>query len=188
MKGLRHHDQVGVSLLELVLVVVVLGIASTGLLVLINQTTKRSADPQMIQQANAIARSYLEEIMLRPFCDPDGFAEQEDCPAMCTTNACGNNCGGGAPGALQEATRTGFDDVCDYNVVNDSTGARDQNGTAIVGLDAYNVSVSVDDTVTLGAAPALTGAAGQVVLVNVNVTHDNNQRVNVSLSGYRVNF
>ena len=168
-------------MLGLVVVIVVLSVVGLGMVILIHNTTASSADPQIRQQANAIARSYLEEVMLRPFCDPDFVTTT--CPADCITNACGA-C------TLVEGSRNLFDDVCDYNGLSDTAGAVDQTGTAIVGLSAFNVSVQVDDTVTLGppVPPPLDGAVGQVVLVNVSVTHDDNARVNVTLSGYRTNF
>jgi len=75
------------------------------MLVLINNITKSSADPQFIQQDNAIARSYLEEVLLRPFCDPDFVTTS--CPANCVSSACANYTG-------TEATRNLFDDVCDW--------------------------------------------------------------------------
>ena len=163
--------------MELVVVMVILSVVGLGMLILIHNTTKSSADPQFIQQANSIARSYLEEALLRPFCDPD-FST--DCPSACLVNAC-TACGG------VEGSRSLFDDVCDYDGLSDASGAVDQTGTAITGLEAFNVSVAVDDTVTIGT-PALSGGAGQVVLVNVSVSHDDNQAVNVTLSGYRANY
>ena len=159
------------------MVLVILSVVGLGMLILMHNTIKSSADPQFIQQANSIARSYLDEVLLRPFCDPD-FST--DCPGACMVNAC-TACGGG------EGSRSLFDDVCDYDGLSDTGGAVDQTGTAIAGLEAFNVSVSVDDTVTIGT-PALSGGAGQVVLVNVSVSHDDNQAVGVTLSGYRANF
>lgn len=168
----------GFTLLELVLVVVILSVVGVGMLVLIHNTTKNSADPQFIQQANSIARSYLEEVLLRPFCDPDFVTNS--CPADCTVGACGACTGA-------EGGRSLFDDVCDYDGLSDTAGALDQTGSAVTGLGAFNVSVQVFDD---GGADlnGLTGTTGQVVLVNINVTHDENESVNVSLSGYRTNF
>ncbi len=63
------YRQGGVSLLELVVVIVILGVVGSGMLILIQQITASSADPQMIQQANAIARvpgGGHEPFILRP--------------------------------------------------------------------------------------------------------------------------
>jgi len=176
--------QRGVSFLELILTIVVIGIAASGALRWVWTNTQNSADPQMLQQANAVARSYLEEVLLRSFCDPDFDPDADPttlCPTDCVVSACGA-CGGTGP--LQEGTRALFDDVCDYDGLAD-VGVVDQTGTPVAGLGAYNVTVTVDDSVTLNG---LAGGAGQVVLVNVNVTHAGNQRVDVNLTGYRGNY
>ena len=183
MSGSTQRER-GVSLLELLLSIVVIGIAMTGALRWVWTSTQNSADPQMLQQANAVARSYLEEVLLRSFCDPDFDPDSDPatlCPIDCAVSAC-SACGGTGP--LQEGSRALFDDICDYDGLSDA-GVFDQNGTPIVGLGAYNVSVTVDDSVTLNG---LAGGAGQLVLVNVNVTHSGNQRVDVNLSGYRGNY
>jgi MSHA pilin protein MshD len=180
----QAQRQRGVSLLELLLAIVVIGIAATGALRWVWTNTQNSADPQMFQQANAVARSYLEEVLLRSFCDPDFDPDADPvtlCPTDCVVSAC-SSCGG--TGLLQEGSRPLFDDVCDYDGLADA-GVVDQTGAPVVGLGAFNVTVTVDDSVTLNG---LTGAAGQVVLVNVNVTHSGNQRVDVNLSGYRGNY
>ena len=87
-------------------------------------------------------------------------------------------------GHYKRGARALFDDVCDYDGLSDA-GVVDQTGTPVAGLGAYNVTVTVDDSVTLNG---LSGRGGQVVLVNVNVTHSGNQRVDVNLSGYRGNY
>ncbi len=178
------YRQGGVSLLELVVVIVILGVVGSGMLILIQQITASSADPQMIQQANAIARAYLEEVMSRSFCDPEFDPDADPttaCPLDCTVSAC-TTCGGVGP--LLEGSRGLLDDICDYHGLSDS-GAMDQTGAALPGLAAFNVTVDVDDTVGLNG---LSGGSGQVVLVNVNVTHTGNSRVDVTLSAYRANF
>lgn len=174
----RANLQVGFTLLELVMVVVILSVVGLGMVTLIHNTTKSSSDPQFIAQANSIARSYLEEALLRPFCDPD--FSSTDCPTDCLVSACGA-C------TAPEGSRDLFDDICDYDGLSDTGGAVDQTATVIPGLEAFNVNVAVVDDAGANLN-GLTGGGGQVVLVNVTVTHDVNQSVNVALSGYRTNF
>ncbi len=173
------NRQSGFTLIELVLAIVILSIGVTAFIALINQTVSRSADPMVISQANAIAQAYLEEIMLSNFCDPDLSA---DCPTFCTAaNAC-TVC------SVAESSRNLFDDVCDYNdpLVDSTTGAKDQNNNLITGLEAYNINVTVDDSgVTLNG---LNSATGDIVRIDVNVTHDSFSDLNLTLSGYRTNF
>lgn len=171
----------GFTLIELVVAIVVLSIGVTAFTQLMNASTVASIDPMVRQQAHALAQSYLEEVMLNPFCDPN---LSTDCPTYCTgANIC-SSCGGTAS-PLPVETRPDFDDVCDYNGLAD-TGARNQFDAAIAALSAYNVTVTVDDSaVTL---PGLSSGNGQVVRIDVSVTHADNPNVDVTLSTYRTNF
>ena len=65
--------QRGISLVELIMFIVIISVALTGILLVMNQTTAHSADPMIRKQALAIAESILEEVELMPFtyCDPD---------------------------------------------------------------------------------------------------------------------
>ena len=124
---LRFRQQ-GVTLFELVVSVVILAIAGTGILMVFTQTARLSADPMLREQAVAIAQSYMDEILLHPLSDPDGTSG--------------------------ETARRLFDDVWDYHGTSDD-GARDQNGMAIPGLEDYKVAVAIDAAgVTLGGSPA----------------------------------
>ena len=119
--------QRGVTLVELVVSIVIIAIASSSVLGVLSVTTGASADPMIRQQAVAIADAYLEEILLKPFSDPDGVDG--------------------------EAARADFDDVDDYDGLLDA-GARDQFDNAIGGLGAYDVSVAVTPSGGLTSAPA----------------------------------
>ena len=109
------RDNHGVTLVELIVAMVVISVALTGVMMVINYTTLHSADPVLRHQSIAIAEAYMEEITLKNFTDPDGVGE---------------------------ANRALFDDVSDYNGLVD-VGAVDQNGTAIAGLGNYTVNVIV---------------------------------------------
>ncbi len=68
-----RHRQLGISLIELIMFIVIVSVALAGILLVLNVTTKSSADPLVHKQALAIAESLLEEVELMPFtyCDPD---------------------------------------------------------------------------------------------------------------------
>ncbi len=180
----------GFSLIELVVAIVILSIGVTAFLTLIINTTKNSVDPQIRVQGNAIARAYLEEIMLNQFCEPNFDPDTDPatgCSVDCTFSACStvspNACGGVNATGGAETGRAVFDDVCDYNSLND-VGAMDQTGSGVIsGLENYTVNVTVDDTATLNG---LNGTNGQVVRIDVDVTHSNG--ATMSLSGYKTNF
>jgi len=181
----------GFSLIELVVAIVILSIGVTGFMTLVINTTKNSIDPQIRQQGNAIARAYLEEIMLNRFCEPDFDPDADpttDCSAECTFSACTTAdpgaCGGANSVGATEVSRDVFDDVCDYNGLTDA-GARNQAGVAIAGLGAYTVNVAVNDSAAVNLN-GLTGNAGQVVRIDVNVTHSTG--ASMSLSAFKANY
>lgn len=170
----------GFTLIELVLAITILSIGVTSFIVLINAATVNSVDPQIRQQANAVARAYLEEILLKPFCDPDITT---DCPANCNlggtcTNANCSNTGAGE-------SRPTFDDVCDYRSL--AVAAPTDQAGASLGLNDYRVEVTVFDNAAADLN-GLTGGASQSLRVDVNVTNTTNANLDVTLSGYRVNY
>lgn len=148
--------------MELVVTVVVIGIALLGSLQALRATLAGSADPMLLHQATAVAEGYLEEILLKAFYDPDLGAGGGVCP-------------------VPEASRPLYDNVCDYQGLDDA-GPRDQTGAPMAGLGAYRVRASVASAASLGA---LTGA-DRVVRVDVRVTHVS--AVDVTLSGYRTAY
>jgi MSHA pilin protein MshD len=143
----------GFTLIELVISMVVVSIALGGVLMVMNYTVQHSADPMLQHQAVAIAEAYLEEAMLRSFADPDGIDG--------------------------ETARNLLDDVDDYNGLSDA-GARDQEGTALAGLEAYTISVAVANTAFNGIS------AANCKRVTVTVTHPSG--INLTLSGHRTNY
>ncbi len=111
--------QSGTTLIELVIAIVIVSIAASGVLMALSMNVGRSADPMLRHQAVAIAEAYLEEISLKAFADP-----------------------GGGDG---EASRDLYDDVDDYDGLVD-VGARNQFDNALAGLDDYTVTVAVQSS------------------------------------------
>lgn len=118
----------GFTLIEMIVFIVIVGVALAGVLSVLNITAARSADPVQPKQAMLVAESMLEEVLLKPY----------------------NNPSGGYSGA----DRAQFDDIADYASYS-STGAYslDNLTTAISGLESYNVAVSVGaETIIQSAA------------------------------------
>ena len=126
----RNHTpkfQLGVTLVELLISIVIVAVAASAVLGMLAMTSQSSADPMIRRQAVSIAEAYLEEILLKPFLDPDGVDG--------------------------EAARINFDDVDDYNGLTDA-GARDQFGNPLGPLAAYTVSVTVSTSAALAPIPS----------------------------------
>lgn len=71
--SLERRRSRGLSLVELIMFIVIVGAAVAGIIGMIGIATKSSADPMIRKQALAIAEAMLEEVRLQPFtyCDPD---------------------------------------------------------------------------------------------------------------------
>jgi MSHA pilin protein MshD len=139
----------GTTLLELIIAIIVIAMAVTAVLSLLAAISIRSADAMTSTQAAAIASAYLDEALSKAYQDPDGVAE---------------------------VARASFDDVRDYNFVDN--GARDAAGILVPGLNQYTVQIS--------AGLAALGAIPDAIQVDVRVTAPNGT---VSLlTGFRTNY
>jgi len=148
--------QRGISLIELIIFIVIISIALTGILLVMNQVTAHSADPLLRKQAMAAAESLLEEIELQDFPAASGAV---------------------TAGPVTQANRTGYHTVSEYNSFA-TTGIYALTGVApIAGLENYKASVSVVDQ-ALGAV-----VAGSAVRITVTVATPQNE--NITLDGYR---
>ena len=107
--------QRGMTLIELIIAIVVVGICAVAALSMMSSLSMRSAGAMTRTQARAIAASYLDEILSKRFVD-DG----------------------------REASRDQYDDVLDYHTL-DEMGARNASGVLIAGLNRYRVQVNVID-------------------------------------------
>jgi MSHA pilin protein MshD len=59
--------QRGLTIVELVMFMVIMGVAAAGIIGVLNLGTKASADPLRRKQALLIAEAYMEEVQLAPF-------------------------------------------------------------------------------------------------------------------------
>jgi MSHA pilin protein MshD len=120
----RFRRNAGVTLVELIVALVIMGVALAGMVAVYTATTRASADPVVVQQMQAIADNMLEEILMKPFAKGPGTG-----------------------------ARINFDDVRDYAGYA-TTGITDVEGNAIPGLERYNVVVTVDDKAVLANVPS----------------------------------
>ena len=154
-----NNSQRGVSLIELVLFIVIIGIALISLLLVMNVNTKSSADPMLNKQALAVAESMLEEVEHKAFANPTG----------------------GFSGAAIQSNRGSFDSIDDYDgFATTRIYPADGSATAINGLTGYNVNVVVTAITWLGIS------SGDAKQITITVT--NPQGIALQAIGYRVNY
>jgi MSHA pilin protein MshD len=153
--------QRGISLIELIMFIVIISVALVGILLVMNQVTRHSADPLIRKQAMAIAESLLEEVELQDFIAESGVATA----------------------SVTVANRsTAYHIVSDYNAFNmpsppgiysiaDATAA-------VPGLASYSASVTVGAQENIGGASA--------VRITVTVTDPQNNAI--TIDGYKAAY
>lgn len=176
--------QRGVTLVELIVFIVVIGVGVAGLLTVSGPIVRDSADPMLRKQMVAVAESLLNEVMQQPFtyCDPD------DANYLSATGVA--DCTGGAAGSQETigptpaaetrygAAGTQFDNVADYGgfartPIDDVAG-----GNAMPGFTAG---------VAIANAGATFGLSPTSVL-RVTVTVQRAGVDNFTLDGYRFRY
>ena len=137
-KAVDGYRQRGINLIEVIMFIVIIGIALSGILLVMNNLTSHSADTLVRKQTLALADSLLEEIELQNYATVGGFV-----------------------GAPTQANRASFDTVTNYAGFQTTTGVVALDGSAL-GLGNYNYSPAV----TVVAA-TLQGVAAYVITVSV---------------------
>ncbi|HEY7775247.1 MAG TPA: prepilin-type N-terminal cleavage/methylation domain-containing protein [Kineobactrum sp.] len=162
----RITRQRGMTLVELIISIVIIGIAAAALFSAMAAIGGRSADPLLRQQSLSIAEAYLEEILLQPYFDPFVLSNPStaDYPhsAICPS---------------RPSNRAAYDNVCDYRGLDDAA-ARTASGATMDALAGYRVRVSVDARELDGG-----GATANALYVEVQVTDPAGQ--SLQLSGFR---
>lgn len=185
--------QRGLTMIDLILFIVIVGVAVMGVLGALAVSQKRSGDPQLRKQAVALAESLMEEIQLARFtyCDPaHEFADTAANPAACPANleeGVGPEAGNSRP----------FDNVNDYvaafstpqpiSPLNNLSGA----GSAVAVTGSYAATVTITPDVALGG-PAIAPVANlakpadtDVLQIAVTVSYGTEE---VTLHGYRTRY
>ena len=176
----------GLTLIELLLFIAIVGIALAAVLRVFTTATSASADPMLRRQQLAIAESLLREVQLMPFtwCDPS--APNVETAAAATSVDCGGTVEtiGPEAGETRYGPTTYFNNVNDYHGFS-MAGISDIAGNAVSGLAGYSASV----TVAAAALDTLTAASGDALKITVTVTPPGNRAADaVVLQGWRTRY
>ena len=176
--------QRGVSLVELIIFIVVVGVAVVGVVAAMRLGTAASTDPMIQKQALAIAEALLEEVQLQPFtyCDPDDAnAASANNTAGCAVAANNETLAIGPEGGETRAGAPLFDNVSDYHNLN-LAGISGMDGAAIGGLANYAAIITITPQ-GLGVIPA-----DEALLIRVTVSGPPGTNATVVLDGYRTRY
>ena len=187
--------QRGVTLIELILFIVIVSVAVTGVLGALRISTSASADPLRRKQALMIAEGLLEEVQLAKFtfCDPTSIEAESAAGSAACTIAEQFGQGGGATTAQEPVGPRPYDNVNDYaaaagaaiaafdinGVLSDATGAP-------LALPGYTVRLTIRPEALGGIAAGNTATdIGDVLRISVAVSYDGQTLV---LDGYRTRY
>lgn len=164
--------QGGMTLIEMIVFMVVVGVALAGIISVLNNAMRGGANMISQKQALAIAEAIIEEVALKPFtiCDPDD--------PNAATAALATDCS--APAQNHEGTnRAAFDNVIDYAGYSFTSPIRDHSGTYAF-PDGYTATVAV-------TGESLNGiASDQSLRITVTVSGPGSSAV--TLDTYRTRY
>ena len=194
--------QRGVTMIELILFIMIVGVALAAIIGVMNFTTQRSADPVRRKQALMLAEALLEEVELAKFsfCDVYDPRAGDDNPATAVTGA--DQCAAATVenwGPEANNARP-FDNVNDYVIdpryfatpFNTADGRlADANGNALP-LTGFTASVRIrPDTLRDTGGGNAIGNAGDsaaqtdVLRITVTINYDGQA---LSLDGFRTRY
>jgi MSHA pilin protein MshD len=207
--SIKLRRQRGVTMIELVLFLVIVGVALAGIVAVMNFTTQRSADPVRRKQALMLAEALLEEVELAKFsycdiADPRAGDDSRPNPVQ-STAACSS-------GATQEKWGPEADNTRPYDNVNDYVSApntalqsfsaggtlNDANGNPLP-VSGFTVTLKIRpdaigdragtaaNTVGSLANATTTTVAADTELLRITVTVDYDGQ-SLSLDGYRARY
>jgi MSHA pilin protein MshD len=188
----KRQESLGFTLIELVIGIVVFAIAISLFLSLIVPQARRSVDPILQIRASELAQSLMSEIASKAF---DENSSRNGGTSRCNENA--NPCSESSVlGEDAGETRSTYNDVDDYNGLNES-GTAIQNSFGLpIGLvgeplyEGFSVSVVVFyDNQMLGINDAIAGGSnfiGNTKLIRITVSTPTGE--NIVFTSYRSNY
>jgi MSHA pilin protein MshD len=179
----RRHR--GLTLIELLMFIVVVGIALAAMLRVFVTATTASADPMIRRQQLAIAESLLREVQLMPitWCDPDDANVGTATSAVVSATGCAATIESSGPegGETRYGPANYFDNVNDYAGLSMS-GIRDLSNTAVSGLAGYTAGVAV----AAATLDSLTAGSGDALKITVTVSGPDSS--SIVLQGWRTRY
>lgn len=190
----KKLHQVGVTLIELIVFMVIVGLALSGVLKALQVANQDSVDPLIRKQALSVAESLLREVQQQPFtfCDPDDAnAATASSVADChiSQDKGGANLSSASPTTESRYSNQPFDNVADYGgFVMPGAGCAGicmpGDRTPIPALAAYSARVAI--TRVGGVAPFNLMPPEAVLRITVTVSGPAN--TTVTLNAYRVRY
>ncbi|MBF0218517.1 MAG: hypothetical protein HQL49_03175 [Gammaproteobacteria bacterium] len=160
-------SQQGLSLIEMVIFIIIVGVALASLAQLFALNVRHSATPLLRQKSVILANAYMEEIIRKRWDEltPDGGGKIDSATSTIAT---------------EEGLRSVYDDIDDYHLLSGAPTKTD--GSTMQGFDGFSVNVAVRHP----SAAWNTIAATEVKQITVTVSAPNGE--SLQLNSFRVNF
>jgi len=155
-------EQSGTSLIEVIMFILIVSIAVTGVLQALNVAVRASSDPLIQRQTLAVAESLIQEIDNQPYHQKDPYNPNGPDDAI-----------GPEPGETRIGSPLPFDNPNDYSGYSE-TGIVAPDGTSVSGLGTYSASV-VATQQSMGNVPSSDG-----LMVVVTATGPDGQSINLT--------
>lgn len=178
----------GFSLVELVVFIVIVGVALAGVLSVLNVTARSSADPMVRRNMLAIAESLLEEVQNKAFT----WCDARDVNAATAVSTAGCTAGDAevlgpetiaSVAETRTSATTAFDTADDYAGLTLASPIPSLSGTYSAPA-GYSASIAVTNDAALGPS-GQRPASTEVLRIAVTVTTAGNS---LTLEGYRTRY
>ena len=177
----------GITIIEMVIVIVVLGIALVVITQMLGQNTIRGAYTYDETKAIELAQSYSSEIKAKRYDENSPVGGVPPCDGVSGGNGCTANSNSALGPDTGESARTAFDDVDDYDDLDEGSGSGnsllDAEGNSRTGYQNFRVQVQV--TYSGDAAPR-SGSVSDSKKVVLTITQPNGEALDFTF--HRANY
>ncbi|MBI4293683.1 MAG: type II secretion system protein [Betaproteobacteria bacterium] len=183
----KGSAQTGLTFVELIMFIVIVGVGLAGILAVLNVTVKSSADPLINKQMLAIAEALMEEVAMMPFtyCDPTDADAASATSATVGPGGCAATVENLGPDVGEARTNAAnpFNNVNDYAGLALASPIGDISGTAAAPA-GYSAAIAIANDGNLGVVGAELPSS-EVLRITVTVTHGSDS---IALEGYRTRY
>lgn len=181
-RPLRTHYQLGVTLVEMVVVIIILAIALTTVTQLISQNTVSGANTLDETKAIELAQSYLGEIKAKRYDENSPSGGVPPCDGVSGAGACTANTDAALGPDSGESSRALFDDVDDFDDLDEGSGSGnallDAEGNSRTGYENFRVQVQVTYS---GASAPRSGSTSDSKKIVLTVTQPNGEALDFTV-------
>lgn len=172
----RDRRERGITLIEVIVVIVVLGIALTAITNFLGLNTQRGADTYDETKAIELAQSYLGEIKAKRYDENSPVGGVPPCDGFSGGSACTADIDSALGPDSGESARVLFDDVDDFDDLDEGSGSGnpllDAEGNSRTGYQSFRVQVQVTYS---GASAPRSGSTSDSKKVILTVTQPNGE-------------